>query len=133
MRPREGRSEGCPPDAGSTVDTQDAREQLEQMLTELDAATTTLENEGAGESSELSAHDQHPADSASEMADNDRENAMLEAADEQRTQVRAALARIEDGSYGTCTDCGTTISEARLQVRPEASRCVECQAKSEAA
>jgi len=115
------------------VDTQDAREQLEQMLTELDAATTTLENEGAGESTELSANDQHPADAASEMVDNDRENAMLEAADEQRTQVRAALARIEDGSYGTCTDCGTAISEARLQVRPEASRCVECQAKSEAA
>jgi DnaK suppressor protein len=115
------------------VDLQDAREQLEQMLTELDAATTTLENEGAGESSELSTHDQHPADTASEIADADRENAIIEAAEEQRVQVRAALARIEDGSYGTCTDCGTQISEARLQVRPEAARCIECQSKAEAA
>ncbi|MCU1674294.1 MAG: transcriptional regulator, TraR/DksA family [Frankiales bacterium] len=115
------------------MDLQDAREQLEQMLTELDAATTTLENEGAGESSELSTHDQHPADTASEIADADRENAIIEAAEEQRVQVRAALARIEDGSYGTCTDCGTQISEARLQVRPEAARCIECQSKAEAA
>ena len=115
------------------MDLQDAREQLEQMLTELDAATTTLENEGAGESSELSTHDQHPADTASEIADNDRENAIIEAAEEQRVQVRAALSRIEDGSYGTCTDCGTQISEARLQVRPEAARCIECQSKAEAA
>jgi DnaK suppressor protein len=115
------------------VDLQDAREQLEQMITELDAATTTLENEGAGESSELSTHDQHPADTASEIADNDRENAIIEAADEQRTQVREALARIEAGTYGTCVDCGAQISEARLQVRPEAARCIDCQAKAEAA
>lgn len=115
------------------MDLQDAREQLEQMLTELDAATATLEGEGAGEGSELSTHDQHPADTASELADVDRENAMLEAAEDQRVQVRAALARIDDGTYGTCTDCGAQISEARLQVRPEAARCIDCQSKAEAA
>jgi DnaK suppressor protein len=109
------------------VDVQDARQQLEQMLTELDTATTTLANEGAGENSELSHVDQHPADAAGDVVDVDRENAMLEAADEQREQIRAALARIDDGTYGTCVDCGTTISEARLSVRPEAARCVECQ------
>ena len=115
------------------MDLKDAREQLEQMLTELDAATATLAGEGAGESSELSSHDQHPADTGSELADADRENALLEAAEDQRVQVRAALARIEDGTYGTCTDCGTQISEARLSVRPEAARCIDCQAKAEAA
>ena len=115
------------------MDLQDAREQLEQMLTELDAATATLEGEGAGDGSELSTHDQHPADNASELSDSDRENAILEAAADQRKQVEAALARIEAGTYGTCTDCGQQISEARLQVRPEASRCIECQAKAEAA
>lgn len=115
------------------MDLQDAREQLAQMLRELDAATTTLEGEGAGEDSELGMHDQHPGDNASELADNDRENAMLEAAEHQRVQLRAALARIEDGTYGRCTDCGVAISEARLQVRPEAARCIDCQAKAEAA
>ena len=113
------------------MDLQDARQQLEQMLHELDTATTTLENEGAGDSSELSHVDQHPGDMASEMVDADREQAMLEAADGQREQIRAALARIDDGTFGTCTDCGTKISEARLNVRPEAARCVECQSKAE--
>jgi DnaK suppressor protein len=113
------------------VDVQDARQQLEQMLHELDTATTALENEGAGDSSELSHIDQHPADTASDVVDLDRENAMLEAADDQRVQIRAALARIDDGTYGTCTDCGAAISDARLSVRPEAARCVECQAKFE--
>ena len=115
------------------MDLQDAREQLEQMLTELDAATTTLENEGAGDSGELSSHDQHPADTASELSDADREQAILEAAADQRAQVEAALARIDAGTYGTCLDCGGPISEARLQVRPEAARCIDCQSKVEAA
>jgi DnaK suppressor protein len=113
------------------VDVQDARQQLEQMLHELDTATNTLEHEGAGDSGELSHVDQHPADNATDLVDQDRENALLEAADSQRQQIRAALKRIDDGTYGTCTDCGAQISEARLTVRPEAARCVECQAKAE--
>ncbi len=115
------------------VDTQDVRNRLEQMLRELDSATTTLEGEGAGESSELSHVDQHPADTASEVSDSDRETALIEAAGDQRTQVVAALARLDDGSFGTCVDCGKAIPQARLEVRPEAARCVEDQAKAEAA
>jgi DnaK suppressor protein len=113
------------------VDLQDARQQLEQMLHELDTATTTLEGEGAGESSELSSADQHPADDGTDLAEQDRESALLEAAEDQRVQIRAALQRLEEGTYGTCLDCGQQISEARLGVRPEAARCVDCQTKAE--
>lgn len=112
------------------MDVKDAREQLEQMLTELDAALApvvedddddkVVEREGA-------------SDAASELVEHDREQAEREAAAEHRIQVQAALARLDEGTYGTCLDCGTTISAARLAVRPEASRCVECQAKSEVA
>src|SRR3954447_14416431 len=109
-------------DEGATVDVQDARQQLEQMLHELDTATSTLEHEGAGDSGELSHVDQHPADNASDLVDQDRENALIEAAESQRLQIRAALQRIEDGTYGTCTNCGAKISDARLTVRPEAAR-----------
>ncbi len=115
------------------MDQQDVRSQLEQMLRELDSATRTLQSEGAGESSELSHVDQHPADTASEVSDADRENAIIEAAGDQRAQVSAALERLEEGSYGTCVDCGKQIPAARLEVRPEAARCVEDQAKAEAA
>lgn len=40
--------------------------------------------------------------------------------------VTAALGRIESGTYGTCESCGEPIDEARLQVMPEASRCLAC-------
>jgi DnaK suppressor protein len=115
------------------VDLQDVRAQLEQMLRELDSATSTLERENAGDTEELSHFDQHPADTATELSDADREQALLEAAGTQRVEVVAALSRLDDGTYGTCVDCGATIPEARLEIRPEAARCVECQAKAEVA
>lgn len=43
-------------------------------------------------------------------------------------QVRAALARIDNGTYGTCANCGDTIPRARLEARPIATRCVKCAA-----
>jgi DnaK suppressor protein len=42
-------------------------------------------------------------------------------------QVRAALRRIHDGSYGTCIECDWAISPKRLVAVPWASRCIQCQ------
>jgi DnaK suppressor protein len=38
---------------------------------------------------------------------------------------------MEAGTYGLCIDCGTHIPAARLQVAPEAARCIPCQEKVE--
>lgn len=45
------------------------------------------------------------------------------------TQVRDALQRIEDGSYGKCIACGRPIEKARLEAVPWAAYCLEDQAK----
>ncbi|MGI8681343.1 MAG: TraR/DksA C4-type zinc finger protein [Mycobacteriales bacterium] len=115
------------------MDQQIARTRLEQMLADLDESTATLEAEMIGDSGELSTLDQHPADSATDLSDADREEALLEVVGRQREQVRAALHRIDEGTFGTCVDCGTTLPDERLEARPEAARCVACQAKSEGA
>ncbi|MFN3440213.1 MAG: TraR/DksA family transcriptional regulator [Acidovorax sp.] len=59
-----------------------------------------------------------------EFALDERETAHLAAVD-------TALHRIEAGTYGECTDCGTDITAARLYGTPEAPRCVHCQEKVE--
>jgi DnaK suppressor protein len=46
---------------------------------------------------------------------------------------RTALARLEAGGYGTCTDCGQAIAPARLQAQPFAVRCIACQTHHERA
>lgn len=45
--------------------------------------------------------------------------------------VEAALVRVEDGSYGTCSDCGEPIGWPRLNAQPTAERCIACQEKLE--
>ncbi len=42
--------------------------------------------------------------------------------------LQQALQRIEDGTYGRCTECGEGIPLARLHVFPETATCVECTA-----
>lgn len=42
------------------------------------------------------------------------------------TQIRAALRRIEVGTYGACVTCGEPIPTPRLDAAPHASKCIGC-------
>ncbi len=46
-------------------------------------------------------------------------------------QVKVALQRIRDGSFGTCIECERAINPKRLAAVPWASRCIECQSAAE--
>jgi RNA polymerase-binding protein DksA len=46
-------------------------------------------------------------------------------------RIDTALARLSEGSYGLCEDCGQRIPEARLEAEPTALRCVQCQERHE--
>jgi DnaK suppressor protein len=41
-------------------------------------------------------------------------------------EVRRALVKLEEGSYGRCDDCGSPIPGERLEARPATARCVAC-------
>ena len=41
-------------------------------------------------------------------------------------QIRAALRRMDEGTYGTCADCGADISAGRLEALPTATLCINC-------
>ncbi len=45
--------------------------------------------------------------------------------------IEAARARMQEGSYGTCIDCQTSIGFERLRAYPTAKRCLECQGQHE--
>ncbi len=42
-------------------------------------------------------------------------------------QVKAALRRTSEGTFGNCVDCESEISAKRLAALPWAARCIECQ------
>jgi len=43
--------------------------------------------------------------------------------------VDMALGQIEDGTYGTCTKCGSVIGAARMEFRPTSVLCVSCKSE----
>ncbi|MCX6745790.1 MAG: TraR/DksA family transcriptional regulator [Candidatus Parcubacteria bacterium] len=43
--------------------------------------------------------------------------------------IKKALERIENGTYGKCAYCGQEIPEDRLMARPTSNACVECKEK----
>jgi DnaK suppressor protein len=62
-----------------------------------------------------------PADAGANLSETDRTAAVLHSAQQQRGNVT-------DGTYGLCLDCAKPVPEGRLEARPDASRCVACQA-----
>lgn len=68
------------------------------------------------------------ADAAAEM-----EVAMVMRESQELQEIEAALARIDNGSYGSCADCGDEIGQARLKANPAAKRCLPCQEQYERA
>jgi RNA polymerase-binding protein DksA len=56
----------------------------------------------------------------------ENEQAMIE-------QIQDALARIDAGTYGKCTECGSPIAKPRLQAIPYTRHCIECARRLESA
>ncbi len=73
------------------------------------------------------------ADIASEVIEQDLAVSLLGSASNTLDQIEAALQRMEDGSYGRCSDCGAKIPAARLEAIPYATCCVECATRQERA
>ncbi len=46
-------------------------------------------------------------------------------------KIKEAIARIEDGTFGICEECGEDISDERLKARPVTTLCIACKTKAE--
>jgi DnaK suppressor protein len=49
----------------------------------------------------------------------------------QLTRIRAALKRLNEGTFGECLNCGKTIGAKRLEALPWTPYCIDCQEKIE--
>ncbi|WP_372891539.1 TraR/DksA family transcriptional regulator [Rhodosalinus sp.] len=108
------------------TDTAAVRARLEAALAELDAGdargqsgqeTVALDQQAMGR---LSRQDALLSQSMARATQARR--------DAERRRLTAALARLEEGDYGYCEDCGEPIAPRRLDLDPAATRCVSCAA-----
>jgi DnaK suppressor protein len=68
-----------------------------------------------------------PADITQEARDRDVALQILDRESALVRQLRSAVGRIDDGSYGICVECGDEIPPKRLKAIPWAERCIGCQ------
>ncbi len=120
-----------PPDSAPDLTAQESKElqrrllalqdELEGMLAGLrDAAKPVDLDEPIGRISRIDAIAQQQMTQAS------REGVVLRG-----KQVRAALERHAEGSYGACVSCEENVGYARLKARPETPFCIACQTQRE--
>jgi DnaK suppressor protein len=100
--------------------------QREQLLGEV-REKIAASGEGLGFANQSKITDDDAiADAAAEM-----DVAMVIRESQELQDIEAALARLAEGSYGSCSDCGGDIGRARLKAYPTAKRCLPCQEKDE--
>ena len=69
------------------------------------------------------------AAAASQVFSQQRDLALRDRARMELSRVEAALRSIDDGTYGTCTNCGNPIGAERLEAIPWAAHCIDCARK----
>jgi DnaK suppressor protein len=93
------------------------RDELERVVRNRDAITIEKSADALDEV-------QHAAERELAIRNLDRESNLLR-------NVRSALRRIEDGSFGTCLHCEEEISPKRLNAVPWAPFCIQCQEQAD--
>jgi DnaK suppressor protein len=115
-----------------SLDLDSARQELVAHLSrvehELGELAKTRESAREGKD-ETAGYGNAVGEAATETSAQERDLALIENLEHVRDQVNAALGRLEDGSYGTCSSCGQPIPRERLEALPFAGQCVACKSR----
>jgi RNA polymerase-binding protein DksA len=110
--------------AGLVATLQKQRADLAEMMEKMRAhALSELGPEATGEVSRLRLH---PADEASDTAEQEIDLALCASEAAAVERIDAALRRAHAGRYGICERCATEIDLERLEAAPETSLCIDC-------
>jgi RNA polymerase-binding transcription factor DksA len=110
------------------VDLAQARARLTDELAELDERARFAEqsrSENAADPNQEGGLGQHAGDYGAEVTSSMESALLVETVQDQRRTVTAALARVDDGTYGRCAVCDREIDDERLDARPEVRTCRE--------
>lgn len=109
--------------AGQRKRLSEERAAQETLIKSLEAELGELaEDEGPDEIQ----FDDESSEGAAVSVERDRDQALRESAVARIAEVDAALARLDDGTYGRCEHCGRPIAQERLRALPTAILCISC-------
>jgi RNA polymerase-binding protein DksA len=119
-----------------TIETEHFRTLLIEERGRVERAIANLREDHPGrideEIEEIGAtQDNHLAETATATLDREIDYTLEENSIRMLTAIDAALKRMDEGTYGTCTNCGREIPAERLEAYPWASLCIDCKRQAE--
>jgi len=93
-----------------------------QVLSELENLRSAMLNEV----------DTEPDEGDAEIFEREKTAALIAVMERRMQDIEHALRAIEKGQYGLCERCGNPIEPERLEVKPDAILCLNCQREVEA-
>lgn len=102
------------------------REQIVSAIAHLHEDSTGSTDDELGQATGRSLESQ-VGDMGAITFERELDEGLQEGAQQTLAQIDRALAKIDDGTYGTCEQCGRAIGEDRLRARPSAVLCIDDQ------
>src|SRR5215469_1645956 len=111
------------------IDLAVMRKRLEEKQAEIQQHIATLTGSLAPseEAIQTSYDVEDPEGEAVDLQETDVDQAILDNEKTLLAEVQQALARIDNGTYGICSNCGQPIPEKRLEAIPWATLCLTCE------
>jgi len=106
---------------------QNVRQLLEQRAKQLEQEVAAAQARASDDTNDVTDR----KDEANQRVLAEIGNAEVERDLAELRDIALARQRIDDSSYGRCTDCGVDIDPRRLLAQPAAARCTRCQAEAE--
>jgi len=110
------------------MDEARARELLSRQRERIERALADL---ARSDDDELSHLDQHPADGATDLYDDELDEGLADRLRQELAAIERAEQRVEQGTYGLSVESGEPIPDARLEAIPWAERTAEEQERYE--
>jgi len=119
-----------------SIDTERFRTALLEERERVENAIANLREDHPGRMDEeveemAGMSDNHLGETATATLDREIDYTLEENSTQVLLEIDAALARIDAGSYGTCTHCAGEIPQGRLDAKPWASLCIDCKRETE--
>jgi DnaK suppressor protein len=105
------------------MDAATTRARLEARTGALTGRQTAIETHFRGQDGRLEADS---GDVSAIIEGDEVLEGLEDAARTELTEIRAALRRLDAGTYGVCETCGGDIAEGRLEALPHVRLCVRC-------
>ena len=105
---------------------QEERERIEGLMQAEEQRRSVL-----SDTADQERYGNHPADEGGETFEKEKSLALQSNLEVILDEVDHALRKLDSGTYGRCDECGNEIPYERLEVRPQATLCIQCKSKVE--